>query len=223
MRWCSDGWIVVAIALLCALATACSDFEETRAFLGNLKSPMWEPHELGEYNALINAEKIDSIRNRSGYFVKYPYSDNQPMGYIGTTENPRDGKPKGYGKLFIPGCTRSGSLFVVYWEFGRFRTVFVYPQTDYYIAGGAQTFAKNGTLLAEARVRLESIDKDSFVIEEQHYDRAGATVFWATNRFSHFDGSKKGTLKKFGKQQDHYYSAWPLCYTCQQNPFLGQC
>jgi hypothetical protein len=176
--------------------------KDPKAFLGSLKAPIWEPEDLQEYNALINAEKMDSTYKGPGYFVKYPHSNNEPMGHIGITENPADGKPKGFGKLSMPGCTSSGSLFTVYWEFEKFRTVFVYPQTDYYeIAAGAQTFAKNGTLLAEARVQLESIDKDSFVIEEQHYNRSGATVFWATSRFSNFDGSKKDKLKKLGKNR----------------------
>jgi hypothetical protein len=107
----------------------------------------------------------------------------------------------------LPGYAYSSAI-PLYFDFGMFKTMFVYNDTTLV---GAQAVDANGRLVGEAKLRYYVTAEQTQGIEadEVHYDANGSMIFHCKSEIGSENGFKTKEGDITGNKLDEYFFVWP--------------
>jgi len=159
---------------------------EQKEGLSEIKTTLWKKNDL---------EYIKLGKDPHLYVYKAEMSI-KPLFYKGDM-------PLRYKVAYGPETVIIGLMKPIYYDFGDFRNYFIY---DLITAKGAQTYDREGALLAEAVAKEGDMGIE---LEEIHY-HDGAPIFKCKCLIDPTFGEKKSQTMEVGKKERDYYFLWPV-------------
>ncbi len=187
----------IPLFLIVTVISSCISQNGQNEQLEKVKTPIWNITDL-EVEKLEKETPVYTYEKTIGGKKPPFYKGDMPLRY-----------KVGYPPGGLPGDSYSDERPLFY-DFGDFVNYFVYKGS---ILGGAQTYDREGHLLAEVKAVYYFVTEENqqgIEIEELHYGADGKLVFKSKSQIDSYEGLKLKEKEKLGRKLHDYYFIWPI-------------